>query len=32
VQAAGPEALAATIARDIETWRTFVREYSIPQE
>jgi tripartite-type tricarboxylate transporter receptor subunit TctC len=32
VQAAGPEALAATIARDVETWRTFVRDYSIPQE
>jgi tripartite-type tricarboxylate transporter receptor subunit TctC len=32
VQAAGPEALAATIARDVETWRTFVRDYNIPQE
>jgi tripartite-type tricarboxylate transporter receptor subunit TctC len=32
VQATGPEALAATIARDLETWRTFVRDYNIPQE
>jgi tripartite-type tricarboxylate transporter receptor subunit TctC len=32
VQAAGPEGLAATIARDVETWRTFVRDYNIPQE
>jgi putative tricarboxylic transport membrane protein len=32
VQAAGPEALAATIARDAETWRNFIRDYDIPQE
>jgi tripartite-type tricarboxylate transporter receptor subunit TctC len=32
VQAVGPEALAATIPRDVETWRTFVRDYNIPQE
>ena len=32
LQATGPEALAATIARDVETWRTFVRDYNIPQE
>lgn len=32
VEGSTPEALAAVVARDTEAWRTFVREYDIPQE
>lgn len=32
VEASTPAALAAVIARDTETWRSFIREYNIPQE
>jgi tripartite-type tricarboxylate transporter receptor subunit TctC len=32
VDGSTPAALAAVIARDTETWRSFIREYSIPQE
>jgi tripartite-type tricarboxylate transporter receptor subunit TctC len=32
VEGSTPAALAAVIARDTETWRSFVREYNIPQE
>lgn len=32
VEGSGPEYLAAAIARTEQTWRTFIREYDIPQE
>ena len=32
VEATGPDVLAAVIARDTESWRTFVRDNDVPKE
>jgi tripartite-type tricarboxylate transporter receptor subunit TctC len=31
-EAAGPQALSALVAQDTAAWRTFIRDYDIPQE